>query len=219
MRKQQKHFWPKSIVKYCRYRYIRIYSVFKKEGVKVKGYYIAKKWILGYVQGFFGTTRMGHLINCIILPKNFTLKLKKRPLNICGKIAKNCYFQPQNCNFFILRLFLNYKEIKMKYSFFPDDFKQLCLKEIVNLPKKAVFSILPFFHILNHALRFYGTNTQISQFKCKKIIEPDSNNQMSHSCGHNEPLNSSQSPFFSGVIAFYFNSFFFEHTVSCPDSF
>ena len=25
------------------------YSVFKKEGVKVKGYYTAKKWILGAV--------------------------------------------------------------------------------------------------------------------------------------------------------------------------
>ena len=28
---------------------ISFYSVFKKEGVKVKGYYTAKKWILGAV--------------------------------------------------------------------------------------------------------------------------------------------------------------------------
>ena len=28
---------------------IKSYSVFKKEGVKVKGYYTAKKWILGAV--------------------------------------------------------------------------------------------------------------------------------------------------------------------------
>ena len=28
---------------------ISIYSVFKKEGVKVEGYYTAKKWILGTV--------------------------------------------------------------------------------------------------------------------------------------------------------------------------
>ena len=57
------------------------YSVFKKEGGKVKGYYTDKKLILGGVKGFIVTVRMGHLINCIKLPKNFTLKLKMRPSN------------------------------------------------------------------------------------------------------------------------------------------
>ena len=53
-----------------------IYSVFKKEGGKVKGYYTTKKLILGAFKGFIVIVRMGHLINCIKLPKNFTLKLK-----------------------------------------------------------------------------------------------------------------------------------------------
>ena len=59
-----------------------IYRVFKKEGGKVKGYYTTKKLILGAVWGFIVTVRMGHLINCIKLPKNFTFKLKIRPSNI-----------------------------------------------------------------------------------------------------------------------------------------
>ena len=29
--------------------YLKMYSVFKKEGVKAEGYYLAKKWILGAV--------------------------------------------------------------------------------------------------------------------------------------------------------------------------
>ena len=53
--------------------YFYKYRVFKKEGEKVKDYYTAKKWILGAVKGFIVTVRMGHLINCIKLPKNFTL--------------------------------------------------------------------------------------------------------------------------------------------------
>ena len=58
------------------------YRVFKKEGGKVKGYYTTKKLIQGAVWGFILTVRMGHLINCIKLPKNFTFKLKIRPSNI-----------------------------------------------------------------------------------------------------------------------------------------
>ena len=54
--------------------------------------------------------------------KNFTLKLNKRPLNICGKIAKNCYFQPQNCHFFILRHYLELKGDKNEIQFFPGNF-------------------------------------------------------------------------------------------------
>ena len=36
---------------------------------------------------------------------------------------------------------------------------------------------------------------------------------MSHSYNHNEPLKSPENQFFSGVIAFYFSPFFFEHPV------
>ena len=36
---------------------------------------------------------------------------------------------------------------------------------------------------------------------------------MSHSYNHNEPLKSPENKFFSGVIAFYFSPFFFEHPV------
>ena len=63
--------------------------MFKKEGGKVKGYYTIKKLILGAVKGFIVTVKMGNLINCIKLPKNFTLKLKIWPLNIQRKMAKN----------------------------------------------------------------------------------------------------------------------------------
>ena len=60
-----------------------LYRVFKKEGVKVNSYYTIKKidsW------GFIVATRMGHLINCK-LPKNKTIKPKKRPLDICRKMV------------------------------------------------------------------------------------------------------------------------------------
>jgi len=53
--------------------------VFIKEGGKVKGYYTTKKLILWAVKGFIVTVRMGHLINCFKLPKNFSLMLKMRP--------------------------------------------------------------------------------------------------------------------------------------------
>ena len=69
--------------------------MFKKEGEKVKGYYTAKKLILGAVKGFIVTVRMGHLINCIKLPKNFTFKLKMRPSKIHRKMAKNTIFSPK----------------------------------------------------------------------------------------------------------------------------
>ena len=38
-------------------------------------------------------------------------------------------------------------------------------------------------------------------------------NKMSHTCGHFEPINSTQSALFIGVMALYFSTFFFEHTV------
>ena len=53
---------------------------------------------------------------------------------------------------------------------------------------------------------------QIPQFHVL-MIEPDANYQMSHSCGHNEPLKTHYNRFFSCAIAIYFNSFFFEHPV------
>ena len=62
--------------------------MFKKEGGKVKGCYTAKKLILGAVKGFIVTVRMGHLINCFKLPKNFTLKLKMRPSIMIEKCPK-----------------------------------------------------------------------------------------------------------------------------------
>ena len=99
-----------------------MYSVFKKEGVKVEGYYTAKKWILGAVKGFFGTTSMGHLINCIILPKNLTLNLKEKPLKICGKMAKNTIFNPKIAIFFIRRCYLESKGDKNEIQLFPGDF-------------------------------------------------------------------------------------------------
>ena len=40
-------------------------------------------------------------------------------------------------------------------------------------------------------------------------------NIMSHTCGHFEPINSTQSALFIGVMALYFSTFFFEHTVFC----
>ena len=58
----------------------------------------------------------------------------------------------------------------MKYNFFQVIFKQICFKKIVNLPKRADFSILPFCRILIHALRFYGTNTQMSCFNVQKTL-------------------------------------------------
>ena len=71
------------------------YRVFKKEGGKVKGYYTAKKLILGADKGFNVTLRMGHLINCIKLLKNFALKLKIWLLNIQRKMAKNTLLNPK----------------------------------------------------------------------------------------------------------------------------
>ena len=38
-------------------------------------------------------------------------------------------------------------------------------------------------------------------------------NKMSHTCGHFEPINGTQSALFIGVMALYFSTFFFEHTV------
>ena len=43
------------------------------------------------------------------------------------------------------------------------------------------------------------------------------NNQMSHSCGHIEPLFSPKNPFIIGVIAIYFSPFFFDHPVLCSN--
>ena len=37
-------------------------------------------------------------------------------------------------------------------------------------------------------------------------------NKMSRTCGHFEPINSTQSALFKGVMALYFSTFFFEHT-------
>ena len=65
---------------------------------------------------------MVHLINCIILPKNFTLNLKKKPLKICGKMAKNTIFNPKIAIFFILRHYLELKGDKNEIQFFPGDF-------------------------------------------------------------------------------------------------
>ena len=45
--------------------------VFKKEGVKVNGYYATKKCILGAVVGFIVITKLGHLFICISL-NNFS---------------------------------------------------------------------------------------------------------------------------------------------------
>ena len=45
----------------------------------------------------------------------------------------------------------------------------LCFKKIVNVPKRADFSIFHFFGILNHVLIFYGKNTLISCFNVKKF--------------------------------------------------
>ena len=38
-------------------------------------------------------------------------------------------------------------------------------------------------------------------------------NKMSHTCGHFEPINSTQSAVFRGIMAIYFSTFFFEHPV------
>jgi len=72
--------------------FFELYRVFKKEGGKVKGHYTTKKLILGAVWGFIVTVRMGHLIYCIKLPKNFTLKLKMRPSNILRKKGQKYSF-------------------------------------------------------------------------------------------------------------------------------
>ena len=99
---------------------------------------------------------------------------------------------------------------------------QVCFvyKKNVNMPKRAVFSIFHFLGISKHALIFYGKNAQISCLNVKKKLKTDANNQMSHSCGHSEPLKTLQNSFFSCVIAFYFSPFFFEHPVllfqKCP---
>ena len=54
--------------------YFWYYSVFKIEGVNVKGYYTAKKLIPGAVKGFIRITRMGHFIICIRFNDFCTLK-------------------------------------------------------------------------------------------------------------------------------------------------
>ena len=92
--------------------YLYLYSVFKKEGGKVKGYYTIKKLILGAVKGFIVTVKMGNLINCIKLPKNFTLKLKIRSSNIQRKMAKNTLLSPKFAIFLFWGLILNYLEMK-----------------------------------------------------------------------------------------------------------
>ena len=60
------------------------------------------------------------------------------------------------------------------------------------------------------SLKFYWP--QIDP-KNKSFRDLDANNQMSHSCGHNETLNSSWNPYFSCVMDIYFSPFFFDHPV------
>ena len=101
--------------------------MFKKEGGKVKGYYTTKKLILGAFKGFIVIVRMGHLINCIKLPKNFTLKLKIWPLNIQRKMAKNTLLNPKFAIFFILRHYFKLLGDEKRNIVVPGDFGLLCL--------------------------------------------------------------------------------------------
>ena len=64
----------------------------KKEGGKVNDHYTTKIWILGAIKRFIVSTRMGHLIICIRIPKTFTFSVNLRPIEFEGKVAKNAYF-------------------------------------------------------------------------------------------------------------------------------
>ena len=65
---------------------------------------------------------------------------------------------------------------------------------------------------------------QFSQISIQKIVPQNESlsgkfdnlsvdNRMSHTCGHYEPINSTQIALLIGVMAFDFSIFFFEHTV------
>ena len=71
----------------------------KKEGGKVNGYYTAKKCILGAFKGFIVTTRMGHLIICIKIPKTLIFWVSLRPIEFEGKVAKNADFSQKSSIF------------------------------------------------------------------------------------------------------------------------
>ena len=84
-------------------------------------------------------------------------------------MAKNTIFSPKIAIFFNPRLYFDLQGDQNEIYFFQSDFKLLCLKKIVNVPKRAIFSILHFFGILNHAFIFNGKNTLISCFNGKKL--------------------------------------------------
>ena len=64
----------------------------KKEGGKVNVHNTTKIWILGAIKRFIVTTRKGHLIICIKIPKTFTFRVNLRPIEFEGEVAKNASF-------------------------------------------------------------------------------------------------------------------------------
>ena len=71
----------------------------KKEGGKVNGHNTTKIWILGAIKSFIVTTRMGHLIICIKIPKTLIFWVSLRPIEFEGKEAKNADFSQKSSIF------------------------------------------------------------------------------------------------------------------------
>ena len=58
-----------------------------------------KIWILGAIKSFIVTTRMGHLIICIKIPKTLIFWVSLRPIEFEGKVAKNADFSQKSSIF------------------------------------------------------------------------------------------------------------------------
>ena len=75
------------------------YRVIKKEGGKVNVHNTTKIWIPGAIKSFIVTTRMGHLIICIKIPKTLIFWVSLRPIEFEGKVAKNADFSQKSSIF------------------------------------------------------------------------------------------------------------------------
>ena len=130
---------------------------------------------------------MGHLIICIKFSKTITFRVNLRPTEFDGKAAKNADFSQKSAIFMFLCIFIIVTTSKMKNHLFSDDCKSLHLFKNVKMHKRAVlhfYTLLTFFRLLIVFRNKYRT----SMSKCETIRNSLAYNQMSHPCGHIEPL-------------------------------
>ena len=100
----------------------------------------------------------------------------------------------------------------MKYILFLSDCKFLDLKKYQNALNFSFYTSMLCWHFKS-LLGVFGNKYKGFLFKYEIVMNSIANNQMSHSCGHIEPLFGPKIPFFIGVIAIYFSPFFFDHPV------